>query len=70
MLRAEGDTIHRLRAELAEVLELNAKIDRGDLRRLERIVIEQDQAIARLQEKLDAAQAVDVVDAVVVEDDE
>lgn len=32
----QGQTIHQLRAELAEVRALNSKIERGDLRRLER----------------------------------
>jgi uncharacterized protein YaaN involved in tellurite resistance len=32
----QGETIHRLRAELAEVRALHSKIERGDLRRLER----------------------------------
>lgn len=33
----QGETIHRLRAELAEVRSLNSRIDRGELRRLERV---------------------------------
>jgi hypothetical protein len=32
----QGDTIHRLRGELAETRELNSKAERGDIRRLER----------------------------------
>lgn len=57
----QGDTIYRLRAELAEVRSLNSKIERGDLRRLERdaiknaeIVEELREQIKRLREKLDA----------------
>jgi len=34
----QGQTIHTLRAELAEVRALNSKIERGELRRLERQV--------------------------------
>lgn len=36
----QGQTIHLLRAELAEVRTLHSKIERGDLRRLERQVPE------------------------------
>jgi hypothetical protein len=62
----QGTTIHLLRAELAEVRELNGKVERGDLRRLERFeatALEQfaldkerleraHEEIARLREKL------------------
>jgi predicted RNase H-like nuclease (RuvC/YqgF family) len=65
----QGDTIHRLRAELAEVRELNSKIERGELRRLERFEIsaieqldrdrgfreQQGKIIHLLKEKLDIA---------------
>jgi hypothetical protein len=65
----QGQTIHQLRADLAEVRELGSKIERGELRRLQRfeeIAKEQfkldksrlehaDEAIQRLKEKLDAA---------------
>lgn len=33
---AQGQTIHSLRAELSEVRELNSKLDRAELRRLQR----------------------------------
>jgi len=36
----QGDTIHRLRAELAEVRELNSKVERGLVKSLERQVVE------------------------------
>lgn len=59
----QGQTIHRLRAELAEVRELNSKIERGDLRRLERVVVEQaghiasqTEIIKALEEKLAATE--------------
>lgn len=32
----QGQTIHQLRADIAELRELHSKIDRGDVRRLER----------------------------------
>lgn len=54
----QGDTIHRLRAELAEVRALNSKIDRGSLYRTERRVIDQAEEIKRLEEKLAAQQEV------------
>lgn len=47
----QGDTIHRLRAELAEVRALNSKIDRGSLYRLERRVIDQAEIIRRLTDE-------------------
>jgi predicted RNase H-like nuclease (RuvC/YqgF family) len=61
----QGDTIHHLRAELAEVREIQSKIDRGDIRRLEREngllgdhlreVLEEN---ARLRDKLNFRQEV------------
>jgi hypothetical protein len=70
----QGETIHRLRAELAEVRELNSKIDRGRLRRLERDNADYAEAIkeweaicVELREKLRAAESMLVVDAEVVE---
>jgi hypothetical protein len=55
----QGHTIYRLRAELAEAREVNGKIERGDLRRLEQKVPElldenQDlrQQVEQLNEKL------------------
>lgn len=67
---SQGRTIHQLRADLAEVRELGSKIERGELRRLQRfeeMAKEQfkldnarlDHAadyITTLREKLDAAQ--------------
>lgn len=41
----QGQTIHGLRAELAEVRALIRKEDRGDLRRLERVTREQADCI-------------------------
>lgn len=38
----QGQTIHRLRAELAEVRALNSKIERGELRHLERLLVGRD----------------------------
>lgn len=49
-LGATGGHIHQLRAELAEVRELNSKVDRGDLRRLERQSAEWAEERARLVE--------------------
>jgi hypothetical protein len=46
-----GERIHLLRAELAEVRLLNSKIDRGDLRRLERQSVEWAEERARLIEE-------------------
>jgi predicted RNase H-like nuclease (RuvC/YqgF family) len=59
----QGQTIHSLRAELAEVRELNSKIDRGDLRRLERVAKEQAETIAALEQKLAAEPAADTAGA-------
>lgn len=50
----QGESIHRLRAELAEVRELNSKIDRGDLRRLEYKIIDQGEVIASLDMVIEA----------------
>jgi chromosome segregation ATPase len=57
----QGRTIHLLRAELAEVRELNSKVERGDLRRYERLVPELReeinslrQQVEQLEEKLEA----------------
>jgi septal ring factor EnvC (AmiA/AmiB activator) len=36
----QGETIHQLRGELAETRELNSKIERGQIRSLERQVAE------------------------------
>lgn len=55
----QGQTIHQLRAELAEVRELNSKIERGELRRLERVTQEQLAEINMLEEKLAAADQLD-----------
>lgn len=49
-LGSTGERIHLLRAELAEVRALNSKVDRGDLRRLERQSIEWNQERAHLTE--------------------
>lgn len=51
-----GDTIHRLRAELAEVRMLNSKLERGELRMLERRAAVQAQEIETLRRKLDESQ--------------
>jgi predicted RNase H-like nuclease (RuvC/YqgF family) len=51
----QGETIHRLRSELAEVRELNSKLERGELRRLERVTQEQAETIDTLEQKLAAA---------------
>ena len=52
VMGSTGERIHQLRAELAEVRELNSKIDRGDLRRLERQSIEWAEERTRLTEAL------------------
>lgn len=44
-----GGRIYQLRAELAEVRLLNSKIDRGELRRLERQSVEWAEERARYQ---------------------
>lgn len=48
----QGQTIHNLRAELAETRELHSKIERGDLRRLERREGEYHETIDKLREEL------------------
>jgi len=48
----QGQTIHMLRAELAEVRALNSKLERGELRRQERVIEEQAETIARLKRKI------------------
>jgi hypothetical protein len=72
----QGQTIHQLRAELAEVRELNSKLDRGELRRLQRFEVtakeqfELDksrmhhavEALQRLREKLEGVTDADVAD--------
>ncbi len=50
-LGSTGERIHRLRAELAEVRELNSKIDRGELRRLQRESVEWAEERAHLIEE-------------------
>lgn len=52
----QGETIYRLRSELAEVRATHSKIDRGDLRRLERVNQELVDYIVTLEAKLAAAQ--------------
>lgn len=54
----QGQTIYRLRAELAEVRATHSKLDRGELRRLERVTQEQLAEINVLEEKLAAADPV------------
>lgn len=58
----QGETIHRLRADLAEVRGLNSRIDRGELRSYERMMPDmidtltrRTEIIAELREKLAAA---------------
>lgn len=53
----QGETIHRLRAELAEALAINSKIDRGEVRNLEHLVMWRDDTIRRLRDKLGRALA-------------
>ena len=55
----QGQTIYRLRAELAEVRATHSKLDRGELRRLERVAQERLDEINVLQEKLAAAGQLD-----------
>lgn len=57
----QGQTIAGLRGELARTREEHSKIDRGELRRLERfettaleLIDKLENEIARLREKLDA----------------
>lgn len=51
ILGTTGGRIHQLRAELAEVRLLNSKIDRGELRRLERQSVEWAEERARFIEE-------------------
>jgi HPt (histidine-containing phosphotransfer) domain-containing protein len=51
----QGQTIHNLRAEKEELLSLISKNDRGDLRRLERLVPELRDNIEALIEDLHKA---------------
>ncbi len=44
----QGETIHRLRAELAEVRELHSRIERGQLRALELLLTAERAHSARL----------------------
>lgn len=55
----QGQTIHNLRAELAEVRALNSKLQRGELRRLERVTQEMLDEIEVLEQKLAAAGELD-----------
>lgn len=48
-LGRQGDTIHRLRCELAEVRELNGRVERGELRGYERDVARMDRIIRSLE---------------------
>lgn len=64
----QGDTIHVLRAEIAEVRSLSSKAERGDIRRLERDneALQQDLALAlneikTLRDKLDDGSEEDLV---------
>jgi septal ring factor EnvC (AmiA/AmiB activator) len=68
----QGETIHKLRAELAEVRQLNSRIERGELRAYDKLTkllsSELDMArneIQRLNEKLSPTTTleVEVVDA-------
>lgn len=47
----QGDTIHRLRADVAEVRELNSKLDRGELRRAERQVTDLEAEVEQLRKE-------------------
>lgn len=53
----QGDTIHRLRGELAEVRELHSKIERGEIRSLERLVASLQENVVKLAQ--DNARLVD-----------
>jgi hypothetical protein len=50
----QGETIHSLRADLAEVRELHSKIERGELRRLERVEPELRKLIGELAKDREA----------------
>lgn len=65
----QGETIHRLRCELAEVREIMGRVDRGEVRDLDRQVIRQAELIAeqaeqieRLREKLQGNSSGEVTD--------
>lgn len=62
----QGETIHRLRCELAEAREITGKIARGEVRSLERMVTtllddlgDATELIVELREKLAAAESVE-----------
>jgi len=58
----QGETIHRLRADLAEIRTLNSKIERGELRRLERLRIEDQETFHELRERIKELENPDQVD--------
>lgn len=60
----QGQTIHNLRAELAEVRALNSKIERGELRRLERVTQEQDELLSAKDEAIAALEGKILADSV------
>lgn len=51
-LGKQGDTIHQLRSELAEVRSLNSKLERGELRRLESNARAREEDIASLTQQV------------------
>lgn len=70
----QGQTIHALRGELAEVREKHDKIDRGELQRLEtlcnRLVdrsVDTDRVLQSRRERIEELEAQLVVDAEVVD---
>jgi uncharacterized coiled-coil protein SlyX len=74
----QGETIHRLRAEIAEVRQLNSRLDRGDLRYmdnrvhgLEILLASAREEISQLNEKLTAEREIvnDVAEAIEDEDE-
>lgn len=48
----QGETIHRLRGELADVRQLNSKIERGQVRNLERMLAWYQRDIEYLRAKV------------------
>lgn len=54
-LGRQGETIHRLRGELADVRQLNSKVERGQIRNLEASMAWRDEEIARLRTSLTTA---------------
>lgn len=50
---SQGDTIHRLRGELAEVRQLNSKIERGEIRYLQRQIVGLNLALTRQAQLLE-----------------